>query len=68
MNFLSCFPITSLTSLLPNQEQLESLIVIMTPTYDAKSPKQAIDIKVKYAVFHIFPRLLGGEGTKGQLT
>ena len=36
----------------------------MTPTYDAKSPKQAIDIKVKYAVFHIFPRLLGGREHK----
>ena len=47
---------------------LESLIVIMTPTYDAKSPKQGIDIKVKYVVFHIFPRLLGGREHKGQLT
>ena len=36
----------------------------MTPTYDAKSPKQAIDIKVKYVVFHIFPRLLGGREHK----
>ena len=36
----------------------------MTPTYDAKSPKQAIDIKVKYVIFHIFPRLLGGRAHK----
>ena len=26
----------------------------MTPTYDAKSPAQGIDIKVKYVIFHIF--------------
>ena len=36
----------------------------MTPIYDAKSPKQAIDIKVKYVIFHIFPRLLGGREHK----